>query len=213
VQSAEPKRPSVLIVDDQIANLRLLSDTLKERGFTVRQVTSGPLALKSIAASAPDILLLDINMPGMNGYRVCELLKRHQEHRIIPVIFLSAMTAAEDIAQAYHSGGADYIPKPFRLEEVEARIRTQLMIRDQGRRLTMATQSLRRASASYKRIVQIAGELPKATAELCEQLQQTADLLPEGAEAEAALQLAQIQADALRTQVDDLRRACDPRNP
>jgi len=131
----EQYRPSILIVDDTLANLQLLVKMLSELGYMVRPVQSGRMALMAVKAEHPDLILLDINMPEMNGYEVCEQLKADEKTRDIPVVFLSAMHETMDKVKAFSIGGVDYITKPFELKEVEARIETHLKIREQKRRL------------------------------------------------------------------------------
>ncbi len=121
--------PNILIVDDTPANLRLLSGILKEEGYKVRPAPSGPLALSAAQNSAPDLILLDINMPEMDGYEVCRQLKADKELARVPVIFLSALSETEDKLKAFEAGGVDYITKPFQYEEVRARVETHLRIR------------------------------------------------------------------------------------
>ena len=119
---------NILIVDDIPENLKLLSQILKNAGYKVRAVTNGKLALKAIDAQAPDLILLDINMPEMDGYEVCEKLKANPKTENIPVIFLSAMDEVFNKVKAFSVGGLDYIIKPFHLEEVLIRIQNQLQI-------------------------------------------------------------------------------------
>jgi DNA-binding response OmpR family regulator len=118
-----------MIVDDQPANLKLLDDMLRQRGYEVRSFPLGRLALAGADQEPPDLILLDINMPEMNGYEVCERLKSSARLSAIPVIFLSALTATEDKVKGFRSGGVDYISKPFRFEEVQARVETHLKLR------------------------------------------------------------------------------------
>jgi sigma-B regulation protein RsbU (phosphoserine phosphatase) len=124
-----PAKEKVLIVDDLPANLRLLSQMLAEQGYGVRAVTSGARALASVEASAPDLILLDIRMPAMDGYTVCEQLKAQAGTREIPVVFISALGETEDKVRAFAVGGVDYVTKPFHVEEVLARVRTHLDLR------------------------------------------------------------------------------------
>ncbi len=119
---------NILIVDDTPANLRLLSNMLTEQGYKVRAVVNGPMALKTTRAIPPDLILLDINMPDMNGYEVCEQLKADAETHDIPVIFISALDEVEDKVKAFTVGGVDYITKPFQFEEVLARVETHLAL-------------------------------------------------------------------------------------
>ncbi|MDB9315672.1 EAL domain-containing protein [Spirulina sp. CS-785/01] len=125
----------ILIVDDTPENLRFLSKTLSEQHYKVRSVTDGTMAL-TVAQSAPlDLILLDIKMPEMNGYEVCERLKAMEVTQDIPVIFLSALDDQLDKVKAFQVGGIDYITKPFQLEEVLARIQTHIALK-------MATQQI-----------------------------------------------------------------------
>ena len=128
-------KQKIMIVDDTPQNLKLLGNMLREEGYQVYSFPKGEFALKAAERKIPDLILLDINMPGMNGYEVCAKLKENPVLREIPVIFLSALNEAEDKVKAFHSGGVDYITKPFQLEEVTARIRTHLALRDAQRDL------------------------------------------------------------------------------
>lgn len=119
----------LLVVDDTPDNLRLLSTMLSEQGYKVRKVMSGPLALRVVSVASPDLILLDINMPQMNGYEVCEKLKADLKTSDIPVIFISALDDVWDKVRAFEVGGVDYITKPFQCEEVLARIKNQLTLR------------------------------------------------------------------------------------
>jgi len=120
---------NILVVDDTPANLTLLSSMLREKGYGTRPVLSGKLALKAIEKEIPNLILLDINMPEMNGFEVCEHLKQDTRYKDIPVIFISALNETLDKVRAFGSGGVDYITKPFQFEEVEARVETHLKLR------------------------------------------------------------------------------------
>ncbi|MEA5496216.1 hybrid sensor histidine kinase/response regulator [Limnoraphis robusta] len=122
------KKTDILVVDDTPANLRLLSNMMTEYGYNVRQAISGKMALTAVKAVKPDLILLDINMPEMNGYQVCEQLKSNEETRRIPIIFLSALDDALDKVKAFQVGGVDYVTKPFQFEEIIVRIQNQLTI-------------------------------------------------------------------------------------
>ncbi|MFB2922371.1 response regulator [Aerosakkonema funiforme] len=126
---------NILIVDDLLENLQLLSEALLQLGYTVRSVTSGRMALKTVKVKAPDAILLDIKMPEMDGYEVCKTLKADDKLRHIPVIFISALDDVFDKVTAFESGGVDYITKPFQIEEVVARLENQLIIQRQQRLL------------------------------------------------------------------------------
>ncbi len=123
------RKADILIVDDTPANLRMLGGMLAKQGYKSRPVPSGILALKAVESEPPDLILLDINMPGMNGYEVCEKLKADERFRDIPVIFISALGETEDKLRAFSAGGVDYVGKPFQFAEVEARISTHLRLR------------------------------------------------------------------------------------
>ncbi len=125
---ADAPRANILIVDDTPDNLRLLSAILTERGYEVGKALSGEMALKSVKVAPPDLILLDIRMPQMNGYEVCEQLKADEQTREIPVIFISALDDVLDKVNAFTVGGVDYITKPFQDEEVIARVQTHLNI-------------------------------------------------------------------------------------
>lgn len=118
----------ILVVDDTPQNLRLLTSLLSQKGYKVRSVLSGEIALKTAAVAPPDLVLLDINMPRMNGYEVCQQLKADPRTRQIPVIFISALHDVVDKVKAFGVGGADYIPKPFQFAEVLARVEHQLQL-------------------------------------------------------------------------------------
>jgi phosphoserine phosphatase RsbU/P len=122
---------SILIVDDTPANLQVLAGMLKERGYKVRPAPSGKLALAAAKLDPPDLILLDINMPEMNGYEVCERLKSDDKLKGIPIIFISALTEPLDKVKAFATGGVDYLTKPFQMEELHARVETHLKLRRQ----------------------------------------------------------------------------------
>ena len=121
--------PNILVVDDIPENLKLMTAVLKHSGYKVRPVTSGVLALESARMMPPDLILLDINMPEMNGYEVCEQIRADAALADIPVIFLSAMNETVDKVRGLRGGGNDYVTKPFQAEEVLARIDIHLELR------------------------------------------------------------------------------------
>lgn len=151
--NSSPDKPGdILIVDDKPENLRLLSQMLTEHGYDVRAAISGTRALASVAAMPPDLILLDIRMPEMNGYEVCQALKADAGSADIPIIFISALSDISDKVQAFRAGGVDYITKPFHLEEVLARTETHLALRRLQRSLQLAV-------ARYERELMLAGQL------------------------------------------------------
>ena len=129
------EKASIMVVDDQPANLKLLEDMLKEQGYGVRSFPRGRLALAAAAQHPPDLILLDINMPEMNGFEVCERLKANHRLARIPVIFLSALSETEDKVKAFRSGGVDYVTKPFQFDEVRSRVETHLELHQLQRAL------------------------------------------------------------------------------
>ncbi|MFE4107668.1 GGDEF/EAL domain-containing response regulator [Almyronema epifaneia] len=129
MQSPPATSSSILIVDDNPDNLRLLSEVLTHEGYEVRKATSGSMAIKSVQTLLPDLILLDILMPEMSGYEVCQQLKTNPVTAAAPIIFLSALNDPFDKVKAFNVGAADYIAKPFQFEEVIARVRHQLALR------------------------------------------------------------------------------------
>ena len=127
--AGDSTQANILIVDDTPVNLRLLSGMLKDRGYKVRPVPSGKAALRAAGSEAPDLILLDINMPEMNGYQVCQRLKEDENLRAIPVIFISALNETVDKVRAFGVGGVDYVTKPFQFEEVNARVEAHLELK------------------------------------------------------------------------------------
>ncbi|MBS0657203.1 MAG: response regulator [Verrucomicrobia bacterium] len=138
---------SILIVDDTPENLTVLRDILTRDGHRVRPVLQGQQALASAAAEPPDLVLLDIMMPGLDGYETCERLRADPQTRDVPVLFISALDATESKVRGFEVGGLDYITKPFRTEEVLARVRTHLALREAQRQLAAQNAELRAAAA------------------------------------------------------------------
>lgn len=140
----------ILIVDDLPDNIRFLSNFLGEQGYQVRKALNGEMALRASQALPPDLILLDVNMPDLSGYEVCQELKKNSATAEIPVIFLSAGNEAIDKVKAFQSGGIDYITKPFQLEEVLVRIKTQLTIRQLQKNLEQQNQQLKQTLEELK---------------------------------------------------------------
>ncbi|HTY88129.1 MAG TPA: sigma-54 dependent transcriptional regulator [Candidatus Acidoferrum sp.] len=132
----------ILVVDDTPASLRLMSELLTRHGYRVRPATNGTLALKSVAAKTPDLILLDVSMPGMDGYEVCRRLKADEKSSRIPVIFISAFGDTQQKVTGFEAGGIDYIAKPVEAEEVLARVRTHLRLRQAEEALRDAHNTL-----------------------------------------------------------------------
>lgn len=123
------KQSSILIVDDTQDNVHLLTQILTLRGYKVHTASEGKQALEAAATISPDLILLDIMMPGMDGYTVCERLKAKPETAHIPVIFISALNEPLDKVKAFAVGGVDYLTKPFQMEEILARVDVHLTLR------------------------------------------------------------------------------------
>lgn len=136
----ETCKGNILIVDDLPENLHFLTELLTKHGYKVRCVTNGTMALRTVRNHPPDAILLDIKMPDMDGYQVCEALKSDENTSEIPIIFLSALDEVFDKVKAFKVGGVDYISKPFQLEEVLVRLETQVTIGNQKRQLKEAIE-------------------------------------------------------------------------
>jgi len=154
------KQGNIMIVDDNPANLKLLEDMLLQQGHEARSFPLGRLALAAAMKYPPDLILLDINMPEMNGYEVCARLKSTAELSNIPVIFLSALNETQDKVKAFQSGAVDYISKPFQFEEVQARVETHLKLHGLQRALMLQNERLEEAVAARTReLVEANGRL------------------------------------------------------
>lgn len=119
---------NIVVVDDTPDNLRLLGNILRKEGYKVRLIPNGELALSGVELLPPDLILLDVMMPDMNGYEVCQRLKASEHSQDVPVIFISAINEVSDKVKAFEAGGVDYITKPFQVREVLARVETHLKI-------------------------------------------------------------------------------------
>lgn len=137
-----PSETNILIVDDTPDNLRLLTKILESQGYIIRKSLNGRMALQAAYRHPPDLILLDINMPEMNGYEVCQQLKASKTTDHIPIIFISALDQINDKVQAFEIGGQDYITKPFQELEVLMRVRNQLLIKQQHQQLLEQNQRL-----------------------------------------------------------------------
>jgi two-component system sensor histidine kinase/response regulator len=145
---------SVMVVDDNPANLKLMGDMLGQQGYEARLFPRGRLALASAAQRPPELILLDINMPEMDGYEVCRRLKADADLAEIPVIFLSALQETTDKVKGLQCGGVDYISKPFQLEEVQARVETHLKIHALQCALQLHNEKLEETVAARTRELQ-----------------------------------------------------------
>lgn len=157
IDSTEKYR--IMIVDDTPKNLQLLESMLLQKGFQVFAFPSGEMALNAITKSnhksCPHLILLDILMPNIDGYEVCKRLKANPQFQDIPVLFLSALNEPLDKIRAFNVGGVDYVTKPFQVEEVEARIRTQLEIFQQKQKLQQSYEALKKLESLRDNLVHL----------------------------------------------------------
>ncbi len=167
-QSLDTPIADILVIDDTPENLALLSQMLTERGYKVRSVTKGATGLRGAIAVPPDLILLDVKMPQMNGYEVCQKLKAEERTHDIPVIFISALGDVIDKVKAFQVGGVDYITKPFQVEEVLARLQTHLTICKLQKQLqtqnTQLQQEIKERSAAEEKFAKAFRSCPNPIA-------------------------------------------------
>ena len=149
-------KKDILVVDDTPENLRLLSTILIEQGYNVRKAINGQMALKAVQTVVPDLVLLDIMMPIMDGYQVCQHLKANQQTTKIPIIFLSALSDVFDKVKAFEAGGVDYITKPFQFEEVVVRVQNQLALKAAEKEISQLNAQLEERVKERTRQLEIA---------------------------------------------------------
>ena len=149
------RRPIILLVDDGLTNLELLKAVLGSQDYELRAFLDGPSALASAESEPPDLIVLDISMPEMDGYEVCARLKAHPSLAGIPVIFSSAHTATSDKVAAFACGAVDYITKPIQPGEVKARVRAQLQLFHHQRNLSEKLERIRRLEESRDSLTQM----------------------------------------------------------
>lgn len=147
-------KANILVVDDHPDNLRTLSLFLQVEGYKVRKAASGSMALETVSSQVPDLILLDIRMPTMDGFEVCAALKRSPKTSDVPILFISASDEVVDKVKAFDLGGSDYITKPFRSQEVLARVKHQLTIQQQRRELVALYQQVQSLNAHLEQQVQ-----------------------------------------------------------
>ena len=170
-------REKVLIVDDSIANRKLLSAILKKEGYELIEAVDGEQAIQVADGELPDLILLDIMMPKIDGYQVCETLKGNERTFTIPIIFLSAMTEEKDKIKGLDLGAADYVTKPFNKGEVLARVRAQLKIRSLTQSLLKANRELEEKQRNLEEDLKAAGLIQQSllpTQECCIENAETA---------------------------------------
>ncbi len=154
-RAATLTRASILLIDDEPKNLRLLSDLLEEQGYEVRQAIDASIAIEAINLAAPDLILLDVCMPELDGYTLCQRLKANPETKDIPIIFVTALDEAWNKVKAFSSGAVDYINKPFKVVEVLARIENQLTIKQSQQELLAKNARLERKIQELQRLAAI----------------------------------------------------------
>ncbi len=132
IEATGHEKFKILVVDDLLENLRLLANLLRTEGYDIRQAPDGTMALSNVPRFQPDLILLDIMMPDIDGYEVCKQLKANEQSKEIPIIFLSALDLTFDKIRAFEVGAADFINKPFHPAEVLARVKNQLQVRQQS---------------------------------------------------------------------------------
>lgn len=175
-QSAATEKGDILLVDDHPENLALLSHVLEEEGHCVRQAINGRVALELMSFTLPDLLLLDVNMPELDGYSVCQKLRDNPATQDIPVIFVSAFDEAWDKVKAFSVGGNDYITKPFKVIEVAARVQNQLKVRQLQQTLKKQNDQLQ---AALLEIEALKAQLQQAaSSDAASSPPATADVLP-----------------------------------
>ena len=152
MRHAEAAIGTVLVVDDSPENLMVLIEFLNEHRFSPRVATSGELAIRFAEAGQPDVILLDVVMPGMDGFETCERLKKNPKTREIPVIFLSALSDTDHIVRGFTAGGVDYISKPFHHEEVLSRVMSHVTISRQKKELAELNRALAAEVAEKERV-------------------------------------------------------------
>lgn len=145
-------RARLLVVDDSVPHLRILARGLEEAGFEVQTAESGEAALAAALASPPDLVLLDVGLPGLDGYETCRLIHQQAQFASTPVIFISGLAEVADKMAAFAAGGADYVTKPFQLEEVRARITAHLELARLRREAELHAQTLDTSLAKLREL-------------------------------------------------------------
>lgn len=221
VLDEEQKTADVLIVDDTVANLKVLTELLKQHDYKVRAVLSGAMALTAAEAAPPDLILLDIKMPEMDGYAVCNELKKMAKTSAIPVIFISALDDALDKVKAFSSGGVDYISKPFQEEEVLARVANHLKIARLQNKLEQRNKALQQSMDALQKKHAEVLELQRQQV-LSEERERIMRDMHDGIGGLLISTLAMLEAgttdpiivdQALRAALDDLRLMIDSLDP
>lgn len=214
-------RADILIVDDTLANLKLLSELLNRQDYKVRAAPNGMTALTAVETAPPDLILLDIKMPEMDGYQVCERLKAMPLAKDIPVIFISALEDTVDKVKAFTAGGVDYVGKPFQEEEVLARVESHLELSRLQKKLEQRNRELEESLVSLKKKQAEVLALQKREV-LSEERERIMRDMHDGIGGQLVSTLAMLEAGetdinkieaALRAALDDLRLMIDSLDP
>lgn len=150
-EAKEAPQGRILIVDDDLSSLRLLTEILTERGYVVHPTSCGEMALRFVESSLPDLILLDIKMPGLNGFEVCRRLKTDERTLAIPVIFITGLGDLADKVKGFQAGGVDYLTKPLQLEEVLVRVQTHLTLHALRNELSRQNSQLQQEISERRR--------------------------------------------------------------
>lgn len=159
----KPTRFKLLIVDDIPENIKVLGNNLQRDGYVISFATNGEQAIDMAMKRVPDLILLDIMMPGMDGYEVCQQLKREERTRQIPVIFITARTEKTDIVRGFEAGAVDYVTKPFNIAELTARVQTHLELKQAKQIIQNQAEEL---AWTNKRLMKKNQKLEQALAEI-----------------------------------------------
>lgn len=145
------EKDDILLIDDNPENLKVLASILKPEGYTIRLASSGSKAIDSAKAKPPKLILLDVQMPDLDGYETCKIFKKDKKLAQIPVIFVSALSGILDKVKAFEAGAVDYIEKPFHLDEVVVRVNTHLTVKRQQEQLE---EALKKVSQTQNKLIQ-----------------------------------------------------------
>ncbi len=143
----------ILVVDDNQENLKVVNSLLKEENYKIALALDGKSALDTLEKTRIDIILLDIMMPGMDGFEVCKILKSNERTKNVPVIFLTAKSDIDDVVKGFREGGVDYITKPFRKEELIVRVRNQVQLKLARDFLANSEIEMRKSRDEYMRVL------------------------------------------------------------
>lgn len=173
---AENRKPLVLMVDDNPHNLRILTEMMEENGYETIVALSGKKALELVTIEKPDLILLDVKMPEMDGYEVCRILKADSLTRDIPVIFITVQSDVDDVIKGFESGAVDYISKPFNILELQMRTKTHLEVKQARDAQKLYNEELEKTNLELKKaneIIRTQNEQLREIAFRLEQLSQT----------------------------------------